>query len=550
MLQQRVLNEWESVLGREHVVTAEPALQALSAATFSTGQTIPAVLRPATREEVQSCLRIATRFRVPLYPVSSGKNWGYGSGVPVLDGCVLLDLGRMNRILDFSEELAFVTIEPGVTQGQLVEFLRSRNSRLWIDGTGSSPACSLIGNTMERGFGHTPYGDHCAHVCALEVVLPTGEVLDTGLARFAGAAAAPVYRWGVGPCLDGLFTQSNFGVVTRMTLWLMPAPERFQAFFFRCGTEEGLAAVVDALRPLRMSGTLRSAVHIGNDYKVLAGIQQYPWSEAGNSTPMPAGLMREFRRRMNFGPWNGSGGLYGTRRQVAEARRLVRRALAGKVDKLQFLDDRLLGLASRFSRACQLFTSWDLSRALELVRPLFGLLQGIPTDKPLASVYWRKRSAPPDAMDPDRDRCGLLWWSPVAPAEGRHAEILAAVSSEILTRHGFEPMLSITLITGRALICVISITYDRDVPGEDGRAQACYAELQTTLLAKGYPPYRLGIPSMRQMHAYGPYGELLEAIKRAVDPAGILAPGRYAPNSRLAEKPAPSVEAAVGERTH
>jgi 4-cresol dehydrogenase (hydroxylating) len=89
----------------------------------------------------------------------------------------------MNRILDFHEELGYVTVEPGVTQGQLMEFLRQRKSRLWMDGTGSSPQCSLIGNTIERGFGHTPYGDHFGNVCGFEVVLANGEAIETGLAR-------------------------------------------------------------------------------------------------------------------------------------------------------------------------------------------------------------------------------------------------------------------------------------------------------------------------------------------------------------------------------
>src|SRR5205823_2405790 len=164
----------------------------------------------------------------------------------------LLDLARLNRIIDFDEELAYVTIEPGVTQRQLHEFLRGRGSRLWMDATGASPDCSIVGNTMERGFGHTPMGDHCGNACGFEVVLPTGDCIETGFSRFAGAKAGPLHRYGVGPSLDGLFAQSNFGIVTRMSVWLMPAPEKFQAFFFVCGDERGLAAVVDALRPLRM----------------------------------------------------------------------------------------------------------------------------------------------------------------------------------------------------------------------------------------------------------------------------------------------------------
>src|SRR5262249_39909877 len=155
---------------------------------------------------------------------------------------------------------------------------------------------------------------------------------------------------------------------------------------------------------------LRSAIHIGNDYKVLAGIRQFPWE---CSAPLSQASMQEFRKQMKFGAWNGSGGLYGTRAQVAEARNAVRKALAGKVKKLQFLDDRKLRLASRFARLFGLFTGWDLSKALELVKPVYGLMKGEPTDRALASCYWRKRNPPPRKMDPDRDGCGLLWCAPV-----------------------------------------------------------------------------------------------------------------------------------------
>ncbi len=530
---RRACSEWEEILGSENFTCADASLRAASACTFATQQKVSAILRPDSRDQVQSCLRVATRYGIPIYPVSSGKNWGYGSQVPPSDGCALIDLRRMKRILDFNENLAYVTVEPGVTQQQLFDYLRERNSRLWIDATGSSPECSLVGNTMERGFGHTPYGDHLANACAFEVVLPNGEILETGSARLEDSQSASVYRWGVGPSVDGLFTQSSLGIVTRMTVWLMPAPEHFQAFFFSCEREDGLADIVEALRPLRLNGTLRSAIHIGNDYKVLAGIQQYPWDEP---MPLSPAQMRKFRRKMNFGPWNGSGGLYGTRAQVAEARRAVKRALSGKVKKLQFLDDRLLRFASRFSRPFHLITGWDLSKALKLVKPVYGLMKGIPTDRSLASVYWRKRTAPPAQMDPDRDGCGLLWCAPVAPAEGRHAEILAELSSEILLRHGFEPMLSFTMITERALICVISITYDREVAGEDDRARACHDELQDELMARGYVSYRLGIQSMHHMNDQGTYGDLLTALKQHVDPSGILAPGRYSSTKKAQDR--------------
>jgi 4-cresol dehydrogenase (hydroxylating) len=524
---EMALDQWRAQLGRENVILDPAALRAVETATFGTSVTVPAMVRPGNREEVQLALRTANEWRIPVYPVSGGCNWGYGSRVPSANGCVLLDLGRMNRILDFSEDLAYITVEPGVTQHQVYALLRERKSGLWMDATGASPQASLLGNAVERGFGHTPYSDHFSHVCGMEVVLPDGEVLETGFSRFEGARTGPLHRWGVGAYLDGLFTQSNLGVVTRMSIWLMPAPEYFQAYFFSCDSERGLAPIVDALRPLRLNGTLRSTVHIANDYKVLSGMQQYPWEEAQGRTPLPAEVMKRLRKQRHFGAWNASGGLYGTRAQVAEARRLLRRALSGRVDQLQFLDAPKLRMAGRFSGLYRLLTGWDLSRALDLVRPLFGLLQGVPTDQPLASTYWRKRTPPPATMDPNQDGCGLLWCSPVAPADGVQAEQLAGLATEILLRYSFEPAISLTMITERSLACVISITYDRQVAGEDEKASACHAELLRRLNDAGFYCYRMTSQSSTGLKPSPGYDRVLRSLKRSLDPHQILAPGRY-----------------------
>ncbi len=524
---EQAIERWISLLGSAHVILNPADLNAAATATFQTRHRVLAILQPGNREEVRECVRVANQLNVPLYPLSTGKNWGYGSGAPTADACIL-SLSRLNRIVDFNEQLAHVTIEPGVTQRQLYDFLQAKGARLWMDATGASPDCSVIGNTVERGFGHTPYGDHFAHVCGLEAVLASGEVVNTGFARYTGTSAAKVYRWGVGPVLDGLFSQSNFGIVTRMTVWLMPAPEHFEACFFRCDRDEDLAGLIDALRPLRLNGTLPAATHIANDYKVIAGVQSYPWNEMRGVTPLGAEQTAFLRKKLKCGAWNGSVGLYGTRAQVAETRRLLKKALRGRVSKLQFVDDRKLELASRFAKPYGLMTGWDITRALQLVKPVYGLMKGIPTDHPLRSCYWRKHSIP-ERMDIDRDGCGLLWCAPVAPLDGAHATAIATLANRTLLAHGFEPMISITLLTERAIGCVISISYDRDIPGEDQRAAVCHRELLSLLNASGYVPYRLGLDSMEQMRTGDGLDSLLRSLKEAADPNGILAPGRYSP---------------------
>ena len=208
----------------------------------------------------------------------------------------------------------------------------------------------------------------------------------------------------------------------------------------------------------------------------------------------------------------------------------MKRALRGKVDQLQFVDDRLLRLMRRFATPFRLLTGWDVERTLKVLDPVYNLLKGRPTDATLASTYWRKRGPVPSQPDPDRDGCGLLWCSPVVPTTGAHADV-ATSTSDVLLAHGFEPQMSVSLATERSAICVITISYDRHVPGEDARAMACYRHLTSTLLARGYPPYRLNVAAMDHLEEQADYADTMHVLKQALDPRGILAPGRYEPSA-------------------
>jgi 4-cresol dehydrogenase (hydroxylating) len=83
------------------------------------------------------------------------------------------------------------------------------------------------------------------------------------------------------------------------------------------------------------------------------------------------------------------------------------------------------------------------------------------------------------------------------------------------------------MITDRALACIISLAYDRDVPGEDERASRCYHELLNRLAEQGYHSYRLSIDAMHAMNGSPSYTGFLRLIKDAIDPKGILSPNRY-----------------------
>ncbi len=511
------LAAFAAAVGAEHVATAAPTLAAAGTATFATHQRVSAVVRPASRDEVRACLEIANRFLVPVYPTSRGKHWGFGSRVPARDGSVLLDLGRMNRIVDFDEALAYVTVEPGVTFADLHAFLRARGSRLFASTTGGSPHGSVLGNALERGDGSGPYGDRLQHTCALEVVLPTGEVVHTGHDRFAGARAAPLFRWGVGPSLDGLFSQSSLGVVTRLTLWLAPLPRWLALVRFSVVDPAKLRTMVDACRVLRLDGTLRSVVGIWNDYRVLSTRGQYPWELTGGQTP----LAREALRQIGVGAGEGGGTWFGSTAIHAPSAAQGRAALA-HVERL------LRPYVDHFSADVRTERAGGGPELDGGGDPAFLFIQGIPHEHSLRSMYWRKRTPVPADPDPDRDRCGVIWASPVVPFTGTCVVRAAQMLEEVMLDHGLEPMLAMVGQTERVVYLLPLLLYDRDVPGADEEAMRCHDAILARLSAAGYPPYRLGVQAMDTLPApRDDHGALMERLKRALDPNDVLAPGRY-----------------------
>lgn len=119
-----------------------------------------AVVAPRDVAEVQAVVRLCNEYEIPLWPFSVGRNVGYGGAAPRVPGSIGLDMGRhMNKILKVDVEGAYALVEPGVTYSDLHQYLVDNNLRdkLWID-VPDLGGGSVLGNTVERGVGYTPYG--------------------------------------------------------------------------------------------------------------------------------------------------------------------------------------------------------------------------------------------------------------------------------------------------------------------------------------------------------------------------------------------------------
>jgi 4-cresol dehydrogenase (hydroxylating) len=537
------IEQWAAVVGPEHVRNDARALAGYTPSTSSRSTRPLAVLRPQSTEEVVRLVKIAAAFRLPLYPISRGKNWGYGDACAPTDGQVIVDLSRMDRIVEIDATLAYAVIEPGVTQQQLSEYLRERNVPLWMDCSGAGPDTSLVGNILERGFGHSPYGNRFQNVAGLQIVLASGEVLDTGFGHYPQAKTTYLFPYGVGPYLDGLFTQSNLGIITRLAIWLMPVTECINHFLCSVERHDDIGPVIDALRPLRLDGTLRSVVHLGNDLRVISSGQTYPLERARGRVPLPPDLRKALRLESGVGAWMVSGATFGTARQVSEARRAIRKALAGPGRKLTFLSERKLAGAEVVARVLgDSNLGRNLKAKIRIGQSLFDMNRGIPNGKFLAGSYWRRRGGLPPGFpqnaDPAADNCGMMWVSPIIPMRGEDALKLHALIEPFFEKYGFDLFITLSMITERALGGVVTVAYDKEDAGETDRAHACYRALLGAVMDAGYIPYRVGIQSMADLdRGSGVFWNTVGAVKTALDPLGIIAPGRYQPTRPPAGEP-------------
>ncbi|MBI4507453.1 MAG: FAD-binding oxidoreductase, partial [Chloroflexi bacterium] len=118
--------------------------------------------------------------------------------------------------------------------------------------------------------------------------------------------------------------------------------------------------------------------------------------------------------------------------------------------------------------------------------------------------------------------------SPVLPFTSDHVRSAVEIISAVTLEAGFEPFITLQCMSERSIILVASLHYDRDVPGEDEHGRAWYRALAGRLRAAGYYAYRQSTLALAEEGDGGDaYDDFLRTLKRALDPKGILAPGRY-----------------------
>ena len=194
-----------------------------------------------TTEQASEVVKLANRYKMPIVPRGGGTNQ-WGGAIPV-NGGIVIDMRKMDRILDVDEENHTVTVQGGVVLWNFVKHLEKRGFFM-ADKPGSWFAATIGARTQTNGIGYynLRYGQFADQIICLEVVLPTGEVIKTGPPK--------VYDPGSGYDLTRLFSnaEGTLGIVTEVTLRIYPLPEHRVVEVIEFPTYEDMIKAVVAIR--------------------------------------------------------------------------------------------------------------------------------------------------------------------------------------------------------------------------------------------------------------------------------------------------------------
>jgi 4-cresol dehydrogenase (hydroxylating) len=497
------LKKFEEAVGKEWVFTSDDDINtyrdSYSPFWHESEEPIPsAAVAPDSVEQVQQIVRIAGAHKIPLWTISTGKNLGYGGTAPLLTGSVVLDLKRMNRVIEVNDKNHYALIEPGVSYFDLYHYIHDRGLKVWIDppdpGWGS-----LVGNALERGGGYTPMRDHFDCHCGMEVVLANGELVRTGMGALPNSKTWQQYKYGFGPYVDGIFSQSNLGVVTKMGFWLLPEPEAFLSGNVVVGKHDDLFALVEIFANLMNSGivqattTVISPLAYGPDPELAA-------LRASRSTKD----LEDYAARKKIGYWSVSLPFYGPADVVAAQWEYAKRKFS-VIPGVRFED-----------RASYRFPL-DADQLAKIVNP-------VPFGVPSLQTF---------SIGGPRSQ-GHMWFSPIIPMTGEAVleaqKVFDQVAKDLSLNGGSVGGFPVWNFFARAFVIIYFFPIEHDVE-KNRKNREVFRRLIKTAAEHGWGEYRTHTAFMGDiMDAYSFNNHSLlrlhETMKDALDPNGILSPGK------------------------
>ncbi|KAL4751357.1 hypothetical protein BDW72DRAFT_212813 [Aspergillus terricola var. indicus] len=464
----RFFDDAARVLGEENV-SRTPEHGALRGAqnrdsysdpfSFSTLHQPSGAVRPGDVEDVQELLKLANRHKVPLWTVSRGKNLGY--------------------ILEVNGEYGYAIVEPGVSFFDLYEEIQRRGLGLW-------PSVPAIG-----------WGSHSQSQCGMEVVLPKGDILRTGMGAMAENNTFALYkgRISVSPGLDWKYYDQRLlietGVVTKIGIHITPAPEAYATFTVSVSREEDLVPLVGVLSDLMRRSVILNSPSIANIFRI-ALLSQAPEVQAKLAQHMkpnshvPYLVLEEIRRQQGWGFWKAYFSLHGSMEMLPALLSTVQRAFS-VIPGVQIQWREFPGNPGRTINAAEI-GSEEIPHS------------GISTLSPLDLINSR---AEPDG--------GHIDYSPILPPSGRELYHWYLTAKRRTVDANFDFFADFHVYP--RYVVAIELTLARD-----GAEQ-------------GYIAYRTHVSHMDNLaggldfngHAFS---KVTSVLKDLFDPNGILSPGK------------------------
>jgi glycolate oxidase len=240
----KIVSAIEAIVGKENVKTSEEERRCYSYDARTGGAIPDLIVFPSSAEDVSAILKLANLHHFSVIPRGQGSGLTGGS-VPV-NGGVVLSFTRMNRIIDIDAENLIAIVEPGVINFLLQQEV-AKKGLFYPPDPASYKYSSIGGNVAECAGGPNSlkYGVTRDYVLGMEVVLPTGEILDLGVKTMKGVVGYDLTRIFVG-------SEGTLGVITKVTLKLIPLPETKATILALFGDVEEAARTVSAIIAARI----------------------------------------------------------------------------------------------------------------------------------------------------------------------------------------------------------------------------------------------------------------------------------------------------------
>lgn len=565
-LLQEIKRDTELILSRDSIVLdSVAATEHYTKSTEGFERRLFGAIKVTHHNDIPQILAFANRSsaNIVLYPISTGNNWGYGSALPNLDTAndsnneeilrpVIVDLSALRQISMVNPKLGIVRVEPGVTQKQLHEYLEQAQLNFMVPVTGAGNHCSILGNALERGYGITPRQDHFAALTDLKAYLPDGTHYQSPIRELLASHqnirgkdeehldwVNHSYKWNVGPYLDGLFTQSAFGIVHECTIRLKKRPDAFDSFYVSYYQKNALKTAIKHINTIleEFEGIVGS-INLMDKRRVIAMVSSNP--NLSSCHALDDAQVNQIAEDEDIPSWTIAGTIYGNKK-VCKA---VKQEITGRfkdADRIVFSSSMLVRIATRINQAEMLQPLVKAIRKVKTIDQQFErlntlrngieIMQGKPNEVAKKLAYWRNKEtsfAQSVNKSPSEDGCGLLWYAPLVPMEAQHISAFIEHVRGTCLKHDIDPMITFTNLSHDLIDSTIPILFDAKSIEARKAAQNCLTELVNKGLVQGYVPYRLNIEQQQAFMTQDlSVHRIMTNIYEKLDENGILQRGRY-----------------------